>query len=106
MIYLSKLWGLRKKNLILLDNEDILYHYHIMRGLNRQMKKDNIILEKNNDFNSESFTISKDYYKAIITIEKRVFKNNNARHGPKQVSGTRLQPWKRNACGQTSFPSW
>ncbi|MFX1274257.1 MAG: hypothetical protein ACFFBP_15205 [Promethearchaeota archaeon] len=92
-IYLRKLWKIRRKNLILFDNEDILYHYHIMRALNRQMKKDNITLEKKDELNQESFTISKDYYKAIIKIEGYL-RENTLKKLLKKYSNWNVIEWR------------
>ncbi|MFX1274259.1 MAG: hypothetical protein ACFFBP_15215 [Promethearchaeota archaeon] len=73
--YLSKLWKKRRKNITLLDNDKIITMYEIIRSINRQMKKDNIILKKDYKTNHESYRISKDFYKATLKIEGYLCKN-------------------------------
>ncbi len=74
-IYLDNLWKKRNNNIYLINNEDIIYYYNEIVNLNREMYKDNVIMERRASINCESYTISMDFYKAIIKIEGYLLEN-------------------------------
>lgn len=92
-INLSRLWKIREKDLSLLDDERILSIYQIIRRFNRQMKKDNITVEKTNESHKETFTLSKDFYKGIIKIEGYL-RDNTIKQILREYSNWNVIEWK------------
>lgn len=68
-------WNMRDKNITLFDNEDILFHYDVARSNNRKMKRDNLIIKINDDFELDQYYIEEDFYKSCVKFEGFICKD-------------------------------
>ncbi|MFX1259909.1 MAG: GNAT family N-acetyltransferase [Promethearchaeota archaeon] len=64
----TNLWKRRQNCIVMLDNEDMIFFYNNVKKYNRRMRNDNLILKNNYGIKRESFKITEDIYKGILTI--------------------------------------
>ncbi|MFX1276738.1 MAG: hypothetical protein ACFFBP_18910 [Promethearchaeota archaeon] len=66
---IKNFWKLRDRNIVLLDNENILKFYNLIKENIRRMNKDTILLHKSSNLTFNSYSIEEDHYKSIIIIQ-------------------------------------